>query len=286
MTDPVQPGLLRTILERLRFPWRPGRPAEDPKLAAVDAARLRAQVAVIRQALDGVVGAGARGTRPPRDDADVTYLYRARHALAREQDVERPDAFFAERGDRFRGRPERVASPTESLTLLRLPARTDRKEDVLATLAEIDRELGEGIATPDHVVYVATKGFMCPATEPERPPGRAARPFPAVQPDASAGAGVRVSVVDTGLWDKAVTSKTTPWMQGVLADPEDVEVIDPLAIHPYGGHGTFVAGVVRCLAPGARVEVEGVLTHGGAVFESEIVAQARPGAAGGGPPAG
>ncbi|UMG94039.1 S8 family serine peptidase [Nocardioides sp. TF02-7] len=70
-----------------------------------------------------------------------------------------------------------------------------------------------------------------------------------------------------------MTSPTTPWLSGVVADPSDVETVDPAAIHPYAGHGTFVAGVVRCLAPATRVEVEGALPHGGAVYESEICRQ-------------
>ena len=43
-------------------------------------------------------------------------------------------------------------------------------------------------------------------------------------------------------------------------------------IGPYVGHGTFVAGIVRCLAPAAAMEIEGVLKHAGAVYESDIAA--------------
>ena len=48
--------------------------------------------------------------------------------------------------------------------------------------------------------------------------------------------------------------------------------MNPAAIHEYAGHGTFVSGVIRCLAPAADIEVEGFLTKGGAVYESEIAA--------------
>jgi hypothetical protein len=37
------------------------------------------------------------------------------------------------------------------------------------------------------------------------------------------------------------------------------------------GHGTFAAGVVRCMAPSADVWVDGALGHAGAVFESDLI---------------
>ncbi|WP_181410628.1 S8 family peptidase [Nocardioides humi] len=189
------------------------------------------------------------------------------------EDFERLTRFFEERGTQFRGNTDRAGEPTRGLVLVTLPSRTDGEDDVLRTLDEIDRELGRGVVRPDHVVYVTGRGFMCPATEPEEITKRHTGPLPVRAADTGAGKGVRVAVVDTGLWLPAVTSATTSWLDGVVADPSDVETIDPNAIHPYGGHGTFVAGVVKCVAPASRVEVEGVLTKGGAVYESEIVQQ-------------
>jgi subtilisin family serine protease len=81
---------------------------------------------------------------------------------------------------------------------------------------------------------------------------------------------VLVSVVDSGWHSAAASDPLTPWLAGVTGDEED---IDPSNIHPYGGHGTFIAGVVRSLAPASQVRVEGFLTHGGAAFESEMIAQ-------------
>jgi hypothetical protein len=49
--------------------------------------------------------------------------------------------------------------------------------------------------------------------------------------------------------------------------------VDATNIAPYAGHGTFVSGVIRCLAPGAQIQVEGCLTRGGALYESEIARQ-------------
>ena len=41
----------------------------------------------------------------------------------------------------------------------------------------------------------------------------------------------------------------------------------------YAGHGTFVAGVVKCFAPAAVVRVEGFLGPSGAIRESKMVTQ-------------
>ncbi|MBM7517307.1 S8 family peptidase [Nocardioides nitrophenolicus] len=280
MNDPDRPslpaGLLRELLRRLRLS-RP-RPPRD-----VPAERLRAQVRVIRDAMrgPGVLGAPAKGSQPPRDDADVDYLYRPRHALVRREDLGRLEEYFATDENRKRFTGELAARETRvlDLVLAALPSRVDGRDDVLATLEELERSrvVERGTVTPDHVVYVTPRGFMCPATEPETP-HRHTQPWPAAQTSPGRLAGrdrVRVAVVDTGLWTDAVGSARTPWLAvgDVVADPSDVETVNPAAIHPYAGHGTFVAGVISCLAPDTRIEVEGVLVHGGAVFESEIVQQ-------------
>lgn len=65
-----------------------------------------------------------------------------------------------------------------------------------------------------------------------------------------------VYVADTGFLKGADTSHS--WLAGVTGDldPLPPEVADPQGqmiqpIPAYTGHGTFVAGVIRCMAPGA-----------------------------------
>lgn len=282
--SPLSPlgSLLARLRRGLRWPVRPGdRPTgERPGGRDVHDDVVRAQVKVIRRAFkergDDVHGAPDKGNRPPKDDAAVHYLYRPSRALIRQQDFGRLSEYFGteENKKRYSGTIREDGNPVPDLLMrVVLPSRNDERDDVLATLDELE-EMGvieRGSATPDHIVYVTAKGHFCPYTEPELPP--TPRPFPPVSQDSVAGSGVRVSVVDTGWWEPAAKSNKTPWVAGVTADQDDEEHINPAAIHPYGGHGTFVAGVVRCMAPAAEVDVEGALVHGGAIYESELVAQ-------------
>ncbi|MGN6677389.1 MAG: S8 family peptidase, partial [Streptosporangiaceae bacterium] len=93
--------------------------------------------------------------------------------------------------------------------------------------------------------------------------------------DPSAGTDVRVSVIDTGLLDGA--SAWAPWIGGVepdtKADIEDPDRIRKGYADPYAGHGTFVAGVTRCLAPASHVVVEREIEVSGFVRESSLIKQ-------------
>ncbi len=296
MSDSPRPGLsLRDILAqvRRRIPWPPVRPpVDDSERPDLDAERLRAQVAVIRQAFrkvgDGTIAVARRDDpRRREDDADAIYLYRPGVALVRDDDLENErfyfrefEEFFTARDRVFEGRAPRrrddIRLP-EGLVMVDMPARSDEADSVLVTLGEIDDDRAERglegvVAQPDHVLHVTAIGKFCPETEPEQP--RVMKPVPPLNRDSDAGKGVRISVVDTGWWKQAASHPITQqWVADVSADPEDEEHLVGSTIHEYAGHGTFVSGVIQCLAPASRVEVEGALPHKGAVFESEICEQ-------------
>jgi subtilisin family serine protease len=89
------------------------------------------------------------------------------------------------------------------------------------------------------------------------------------------GAGVTVAVLDTGLIDPA-----PDWFRGcvgVMRGPQDLEELrfDPTAgvdrrLASHAGHGSFVAGIVRRHAPGARILVRKVLDERGIVTDHDL----------------
>jgi len=196
------------------------------------------------------------------DNADMEYMYRWGVILVRDQDLARVHAALGDDGPL----EERIdRSLINGLTAYRPP-----DEDTQAALRRIDERLGMGVATPDHVLFIAgNPGGCCPATEPLQP-GQD-NPDPDINRDTEcSGRGVFVSVVDTGLAVDLVTSPKHQYLEGVTGD---AEVVNPAQLGHYVGHGTFIAGVVRCMAPESTVRVEGFLTQGGAIFESAIVEQ-------------
>jgi subtilisin family serine protease len=138
--------------------------------------------------------------------------------------------------------------------------------NVLEALDLIDERLGEGIATPNHVFTVAGDVSICPATEPQQV-YEGMEPFPsACRTDD--GAGVRVYVADTGL---LLEDTNLPWLRGAEGeqDPHSPPWGGMPPIKPYTGHGTFVAGVARCMAPAAHIYVADVFSIAGSQLESK-----------------
>lgn len=152
-------------------------------------------------------------------------------------------------------------------------------DDVLAethilfdALEAVEQLLGRGTVAPDHLLSMTPVVSWCPATEPVPPPPGAG-PRPGISGSRCDGRGTLVAVVDGGLIPDAPA--THPWMHGVTGVP------DPLApeggpIALYGGHGTFIASVIRAMAPRADVRVAGVLANAGAAYESDVVRELLP----------
>ena len=225
--------------------------------------RLDAQLSLIMSGipdvLDGLEGAAAH----PADRADpdyVDYLHRDRTLLVRDADIDRVQAVV----------PSAAVSHDNNLRgLTRLEFSADERRSVEEACAAVDRVHGEGVATPDHVLYICVAS-NCPATEPEEVLGDAP-PDPGVSTESCDGQGVLVAILDGGLLPGADAEHT--WLEGIKGEKENPIGGYPPRILPYAGHGTFVAGVARTMAPKAEVWVGRMFPKVGAIFESDLVKQ-------------
>jgi hypothetical protein len=231
----------------------------------------------------------------PTDDGGVAFMYAEGQLLAREQYLGPLREVLSDRFDAVVGK--RVIRDIVVLHLSRSGKNGGKPSDsndtaadsndgsadgndgitgsehsaFLDLLDEIDARLGPGIVTPNHVVTVAPVA-PCPATEPQEIYG-VPEPYPAICPG-DGGARVRIYIADTGVLADAAASY--PWLQGVQGD-NDPRIEPDGTIMPYSGHGTFVAGVVRSMAPGAEIIVENVFNIAGSALESDFVPKLNAG---------
>jgi subtilisin family serine protease len=234
--------------------------------------RLEAQINLILHGIPGVTEGLEDAAAWPSDWTklnEVDYLYRKRTLLVRDADVDRVRAIVPS---------EPVEHDNNLRGLTRLQFTADETRSVDAVCATVDRALGEGVATPDHIFYLCT-GSTCPATEPEEVPAGAG-PDPGVSTEPCDGDGVRVAVLDGGWLPEAAQQHA--WLAGVNGEDENpMGGGNPPRILPYAGHGTFVAGVVRTMAPKADVWVGRTFEKVGAGYESDLVKQASDALKGG-----
>lgn len=122
---------------------------------------------------------------------------------------------------------------------------------------------------PNHVLFAAYRVKVKEGEDPEE------GVLPQRQPDGpDAGQGVRVAILDTGY---AWQARNDPWLSDIAASVEsrDIDLLrvsgDPSEPLDFGaGHGTFVAGIIRQIAPAARIDIVRVLDSNGIGLESEI----------------
>ena len=154
----------------------------------------------------------------------IGHMYAEGEILVREEHLERVLEILEPGAEHD---PGRVRSVIEGVSLLTLGEQQPLALDAIDT---IDQQLGQGIATPNHVLTVAGgAGGACPATEPQEV-YYDIEPFPSVCHDGG-GAGVLVYMADTGLLRD---SATHAWLEGVrMANPvEDVDPREPLEGDP------------------------------------------------------
>jgi subtilisin family serine protease len=143
------------------------------------------------------------------------------------------------------------------------------------------RRRGQPDVSPHHLVSICDVN-LCPAGEP-LPTDRPYQPL--LDPEGD-GNGVSIRVVDTGLIKDYPTFIAVAGATGNLRDrfvaesasgepTRGSEVRDSYTgadgrIRLYGGHGTFIAGLIGCVAPEANVHVTKALEHAGAIWEFEL----------------
>lgn len=211
-------------------------------------------------------------THPPgwlkgreQEQSPAEFIYRKGHLLIRDRDVRRLKEADVT--------VEVVQHPVPGLALVKVIQKVPKKpENLIVTLRRIDAILGPGVAYPDHLLGIAQKiptpGTICPATEPDSVPGDA-YPQPAVSTDCCDGRGVLVAIADTGLLECAPSLH--PWLRGVEGTFEP-EADQATGIIPrYTAHGTFIASIVRAMAPRAQVRVARMFWQAGADFETNVV---------------
>lgn len=219
------------------------------------------------------------------DDEWVDYFYHSGSLLTRDRDLPRVRDVLRDLGAlREEGGDALIGGVT------RLGVNVRESQHTPDVVEDLDSRLGAGVATLDHA-FIVTGYLACPATEPEPVITPAAAADPVVVRDAlwpgvgdpSAGRDVGVSVVDTGLLSGA--SAWAPWIDGVRPDTSaDIEDPDQIKINameheivgfadPYAGHGTFISGVIRCIAPASGIVVERILGVAGFARESRLTQQ-------------
>jgi Subtilase family len=208
---------------------------------------------------------------------DVHHMYAARRLLAvdRDDNVQRLQATLP--GLR-RADPDEQPG-TGDLVLLAIDEAEEGHLTVPEALDLIDDRLGEDnpalaggepLVTPVHIVHI-TK--ICPAGEPEVPSGYPARPWPTPRPAGEGRNGVRLGVCDTGYLQDLDPARY-PWLADVTGEPDLLGPTLPSGlphIPEFTGHGTFVAGVARCMAPRATVYVNNHFDKSGGELEHVII---------------
>ena len=243
--------------------------------------RTRAQTQLI---LNGHQGAAAHPAPDRWDDVDdFEYLYREYAILVREPDAERVVAALGQildqagYGDVPEGKRGRFSASLSARGLVRLTVPTTPTL-VPDLIGRLDEALGRGVAKPEHQVYVCPNA--CPATEPIEVPGTT-DPVPPPGLDAggratSHGRKRRRRRVRQHRGHRADPERrrgSSLARRGARRRGEPVRPPTPtatLVIAPYAGHGTFVAGVLRCMAPKASVFVERAFDIAGADYETNL----------------
>ncbi|HEU5469188.1 MAG TPA: S8/S53 family peptidase [Actinophytocola sp.] len=180
----------------------------------------------------------------------------------------------AELALRPNGMHQEVYPDLVKLLRLRNP-QGQRTDEIVANLDRIPDLNGKVFV--NNLVYATHEdgGNICPGDEPTP-----VRPYPHTIPypppsRGDAGRGVRIVVIDTGLSEG--WRDNHPWLHDpknpsneVTGQREQKTFDDNRDIASHAGHGMFIAGLIRCIAPRASVNVLNTLRWAGTMLEHEI----------------
>ena len=233
----------------------------------------------LEEAVDLILERDPRAAAYPpswREDGRVEYFYRRNSILVRTADAEQVRETL--RGILSQGDESAQRADVGHLPVIAGVVKLEWPGDDFSTpeiLEQLDELHGVGTATPVHGLSLCpNSGHPCPATEPAVIASKSFSPVPPVSDGICCGThgwdgdGVVVGVLDDGLFQEA--PKMWPWMAGVYGDPENPFDANKF-IEPYAGHGTFVAGCVRSVAPHAVVQVKRAEELAGLAYEDEII---------------
>jgi hypothetical protein len=206
----------------------------------------------------------------PSTGAGGGYLYRPGELLVEERAVDAVLGRLMRSARRASGPPQRYPA----LGVVRLHLRGDEAQGPVPDLVRELRAAGLPVS-PNHVLQAASHINIRPALPPE--PAARLGPLPA--DGELPGRGVRVGVLDSGVW------AGHPWLEGHVdaartdaeadadGNPIDADTTaDGPRLRYYSGHGTFIAGVILQHAPGASVVARRVF-KGGAVDDVTLADQ-------------
>jgi hypothetical protein len=221
--------------------------------------------------------AGPEGAEKEGAVVRPAFAYLDRHILVRREDQERAVRVITDAlpGEEVRPTwPPRHELHRVSIRRLLIGGR--------GVFPVVELLAGAGIhATPVHFISITADagGNLCPGDEPVPSSG----PLnPPLAPH-DGGRGVRVVVIDTGLthdyldhqWLAASSgTRPIPQVDGEVTT-RNSELGPDGCIRPYVGHGTFVAGVLRCVAPAAEVYVAHAFPYAGSHKEDEFGLRVR-----------
>jgi hypothetical protein len=195
---------------------------------------------------------GRRGDRPDLVQLNICHR-KDGDCLAVRGEIVMPYASYGDPGVRsvLNSRGFRVHARTthRDTDLVRLRHPAQLLPDVDSVLDECGRR-GAG-AWPNYIVTMAAVGKGIGGPEPVPGPGALSGG------PSSENGGPTVAVIDTGI---VARLRGDGWLDGVDRTPDNVDVLDVLPVADgyldfQAGHGTFVAGIVQRVAPGADVRV-------------------------------